>query len=649
MSEYVTDDDFENKLSLVVRKPQEGKTFICISKITNDITRNIHLVLTMNTLSSGMQFFGRMEESVGSSRIIVFNSEKSTAGNCHHAKSVDEVLELVRTNNNIKVIVCCAHEKRIRNSIPKLLNRAMDSIRFTQENRKFIIHIDEAHKYIPENRSFVRDFNDLSIVTDIIGYSGSPDKIWVKNSDDILFHRIHVTDVEKELDIIRSPHYFGVNRCDFNIYDDIDANHIVSSVNLNMDIPSVVFNRANMGPKNRTQWYGARFPFDIGNEILYLSFVKHIVGEMDIPQDSYSYNFIPAYTRKATHYQIVEILLEKFENANVIVMNGNGSELYRKRPQSSGSYRVTTDLQINNRVSEDERKRLLEPSYVIQKLIESTPNCPTFITGLTCVGMSVTLINEDLGNFDNVIIAHQHLSSDKLYQLCRFLFNYTSWSEESKRRIKMTKFHSLTKAVVDTCLHYEQHVEILSIDFAGISCTLREVDGLEPEEPSKREQKKTDLNSVKPTKKELQPYKVYYGNDDEIWTKVAKDYEAHLGKLLNGKSKPKKDEDGFYRCSTTKHVDKQRNNDIEKMKNQSWWSTFQLLPNRTNYARVFVGYDNLEDNTQYTIHVKYVSLEDNENTRAVLSKYGKSNKVGSSCDDDSSSVSSSVSSLESDV
>ena len=637
MSEYITDDDFETKLSLVVRKPQEGKTFICISNITKDITKNIHIVLTMNTLASGMQFFGRMEETIGCNRIIVFNSKKSTAGNCHHAKSVVEVLELVRTNNNIKVIVCCAHEKRIRNSIPKLLTSAMDSISFTQENRKFIIHIDEAHKYIPENRSFVRDFNDLSIVTDIIGYSGSPDNIWVKNREDILFHRIHITDVQKELDIIRSPHYFGVNRCNFNI-------------------PSIVFNRANMGPKNRSEWYGTRFPFDIGNEVLYLSFVKHIVGEMNIPQNSYTYNFIPAYTRKATHYQIVEILLEQFKNANVIVMNGNGLELYRKRPNTTTSFRVgglITDSQSNQNISEDERKRLLEPSYVIQKLIEPTRNCPTFITGLTCVGMSVTLINEELGNFDNVIIAHQQLSSDKLYQLCRFLFNYTAWSEESKQRIKITKFHSLTKMVVDTCLNYEQHVERLSNDFAGLSCTLREVDGLEPEELSEREQKKVHLDSVKNINKDgklWKKFKVYDGNDDEEWAKVDAFYNDILGKPLNGKSKPKKDEDGFYRCSTTKHVDKQRNNDIKNMEKQRWWSTYQLLPNRTNYARVFVGYDNPEDNSDYTIYIKYVCLEDNENTRTILSKYySKSNKVVNSDDDTTSTVYSSMSSDESDV
>ena len=97
-------------------------------------------------------------------------------------------------------------------------------------------------------------------------------------------------------------------------------------------------------------------------------------------------------------------------------------------------------------------------------------------------------------------------------------------------------------------------------------------------------------------------------------------------------------------------VDKQRNDDIKNMEKQSWWSTFQLLPNRFTYARVFVGYDNPEDNSDYTIYIKYVCLEDNENTRTILSKYySKSNKVVNSDDDTTSTVYSSMSSDESDV
>ena len=618
--------DFVSKLSLVVRKPQEGKTFICISNITSDKTRNIHIVLTMNTLASGMQFFGRMEEQVGSSRIIVFNSKKSTAGNCLHAKTVIDVFELLRAHKDVKVIVCCAHEKRFRNSIPQVFSSALDSVSFTEERRQFVVHVDEAHKYIPENRDYVRNFNASRVVASITGYSATPDPIFSSNPDDQLFYRIPITDVEKELNIIRSPDYFGVNTCNFHVYDDIPTEEIIRASGLDATIPAVVFERANMTARNRGDWYGSKFYFDLGNEMLYLSFIKFILPQLQVAHDQFSYHFVPAYTRKATHYQTVDLLLEQYPTANVIVINGKGTELYRARATTNTSMWITSDKHITG-ANAAEQKKLLEPSYMIQKMIEPTRNCPTFVTGLTCVGMSVTLINENLGNFDNVIMAHQHLGEDKLYQLCRFLFSFMAWSAAGKEKIKKTNFHSLTKSVVDTCLQYEQHVERLSTDFAGKSCTLREIDGLEPEEPTEREKKREALGSIQLVSADTwKKFKVYDGNDEEIWAKANEFYKTIRGKVIPGNSMPEKKVDGFFHCSTTGHVNKQRNDAIKNMASQSWWSTFQLLPNRTEYARVFVGYDNLEDNTEYTIYIKNVQLEKTDHTLAVLAEYGKKAK-----------------------
>ena len=621
------EEDFVNKFNLVVRKPQEGKTFICISNITSDKTRNIHIVLTMNTLASGMQFFGRMEEQVGSSRIIVFNSKKSTAGNCLHAKTVIDVFELLRAHKDVKVIVCCAHEKRIRISIPQLFSSALDSLSFMEERRQFVVHIDEAHKYIPENRDYVRSFNASRIVASITGYSATEKEIFSSNPDDQLFYRIPITDVEKELNIIRSPDYFGVKNCYFHVYDDIPTEEIIRASGLDATIPAVVFERAKMTARNCKEWYGTKFYFDLGNEMLYLSFIKFILPQLQIAHDQFSYHFVPAYTRKATHYQTVNILLQQYPTANVIVINGNGTELYRTRVSTNTSQMIANDVQVMQVATSAEQKKLLEPSYMIQKMIEPTRNCPTFVTGLTCVGMSVTLINENLGNFDNVIMAHQHFGEAKLYQLCRFLFSFMTWSAAGKEKIKKTNFHSLTKSVVDTCLQYEQHVERLSTDFAGKSCTLREIDGLEPEEPTEREKKREALGSVKLVNAELwKKFKVYDGNDEEIWAKANDFYKSIRGKVIPGNSMPEKKDDGFFHCSTTGHVNKQRNDAIKNMASQSWWSTFQLLPNRTEYARVFVGYDDLEDNTEYTIYIKNAQLEKSDHTLAVLAEYGKKAK-----------------------
>lgn len=622
------EEEYVSKLSLVIRKVQEGKTYICTSAIFNDVTKDIHIVLTMNTLSAGMQFFGRMEEQIGSKNIIVFNSKPSTAGTCHHAKNPADILKLLIKFPNIKVIVCCAHDTRINNSLPLLLEISAGHEIFTRNNRKLKLHIDEAHEYIPPHRKQIQIFNDSPIVKNIIGYTGTPNKIWVHsfiNSSDKLFRKILIRDVEEELQIIRSPNYYGITDCDIKIYEtEIDEKQLIERVLIDAVIPEISFVRAGMSEGNRRTWYGAKYFFDLGNELLLLSFVTYVLPFLEIPQTGFSYHFIPAYVRKATHYQIMEIILDFFPVANVIIMNGNGMELYRKHDITKKSRRVITDKDLFQTHNKEECKKLLEPSYMIEKLIENYKNFPTFITGFTCVGMSVTLINQRIGNFDNVVFAHQHYAADKLYQLCRFLFNYTSWSNENKSKIKTTKIHSLTSYVYETIAKYEEDVEKMSTEWVGKVCSLREIQGLEELTPSDTEIKTTELTSVDLFNKNnlWKKFPVVDGNDDEQWEKARKFYKSITGKELKGKSMPKQI-DGFYNCSTTKNVNRQSKSDIHKMFEQSWWSTFQLIPDKFTYARVFVGYENLTDPSEYYIYIKYANIIESDESRKIINKYGK--------------------------
>ena len=57
------DNDIKH-LYAIIRKPQEGKTFICLKNISmnND---NIHIIVTMNTIKSNNQFFERAFERFG--------------------------------------------------------------------------------------------------------------------------------------------------------------------------------------------------------------------------------------------------------------------------------------------------------------------------------------------------------------------------------------------------------------------------------------------------------------------------------------------------------------------------------------------------------------------------------------------------------
>ena len=639
MSEHITAEEIESKLSLVVRKPQEGKTSICISSITNDKSRNIHIVLTMNTLASGMQFFGRMQKDIGPEKIVVFNSDKKTAGECRYAKSVTKVIKLINTES-IKVIVCCAHVKRIREALPDLFDFAADSNKIRSSNIKFIIHIDEAHKYIPENMGYISQFNASPIVADIVGYTATPDGIWSANSRDPLFHKILIRDVETELAIMRSENYFGVKDCQYHFFEEQDHNELVKCIP--SVIPPHILKLAGMteGVKPR-EWYGENWYFDLGNELLMMGFLNFVLPTLQIAPNRFSYHFAPAYTRKATHYQNVDIILSHHSTANVIVLNGNGYELFRIR--AGKSVKITTGELIKQVAkalpNESERKReldaLLEPSYMIQKLIQGTPNCPTFITGFTCVGMSVTFINTEIGNFDSVIMSHQHYSRDKLYQLCRFLFNYEKWTPESRAKIKKTQFYSLTTTVIDTCLEYEAHIERMTTEFAGKSCSLREIQGLEPEEPTAREIKKLAFDAIERRKereggKLWKKFKVYDGNDAVEWEKAHQFYASILGKRIGGKSMPKQNEFGFYRCSDSKGLGVQTTATFNNLEKEKWSNRFQLKKDCLSYAHVFVGYDNLEDPSEYTIFIKFTELVDTPATREFLAKY-----YGSKSDDES--------------
>ena len=636
MSDYLTTEEQESKLGLVIRKPQEGKTSICVTSIVKDKSKNIHIILTMNTLSAGMQFFGRMQQDVGPEKIVVFNSDKTTAGKCHYADSVSSVLKLIHTES-IKVIVCCAHTKRIRESLPELLVLAADSVKLRKSNVKFVIHIDEAHAYMTKkNRDNFRAFNESRVVAEMIGYTATPKDIFSDDNSDPLFHKILIRNVERDLGIMRSQTYFGVKDCQFHFFE--EQNNAELMRRIDCKIPSHILKLADdhthilkLADDHNPEWYGEKWYFNLGNEQLMLGFLDFVLPTLKIDPNLFSYHFTPALCRKVTHYQSMEIILKHYPTANVIVSNGNGYELFRTR-DGKGSKITSLDLikktvmTLPNKVErEKELSALCEPSYIIQRLIRDTPNCPTFITGFILVGMSSTYVDAQIGNFDSVIMSHQHHTNTTLYQLCRFLFNYGKWSAESQAKIKKTQFYSLTSLVVSMCLDYEKFDDRIE-NFSGQRCSLRELEGSEPEEPTEREIRKRTFDMIQLKKdresgKRWKKFKVYDGNDSDMWEKAHEFYSSILGKRILGKSMPKKNEDGFYRCSDSKGLDVQTSATFNNLEKEKWSNRFQLKKDYLCYAHVFVGYENLEDSTEYTIFIKFAELVDTGENREFLRKY----------------------------
>jgi hypothetical protein len=159
--------------------------------------------------------------------------------------------------------------------------------------------------------------------------------------------------------------------------------------------------------------------------------------------------------------------------------------------------------------------------------------------------------------------------------------------------------------------------------------------GLEPLEPSDRDIKQTDTDNVKlknPQGKIWKKFKVYDGNDDEQWDNVYRFYQEFRGKKINRVTMPKK-VGGFYTCSDANGVGIKTIANILVLEKEKWSTRFQLKKEQLNYARVFVGYDNVDDPTEYTIFVKYVEIENSPENIEFLRKYGMKNKMDKKGDD----------------
>ena len=62
------------------------------------------------------------------------------------------------------------------------------------------------------------------------------------------------------------------------------------------------------------------------------------------------------------------------------------------------------------------------------------------------------------------------------------------------------------------------------------------------------------------------------------------------------------------------------------------------MPDKFTYARVFVGYENLTDPTEYYIYIKYASIIESEESREIIKKYTKKRAVPLIIEDDEESV-----------
>jgi hypothetical protein len=606
-------------LYAIIRKPQEGKTFICIENI-NLTPNTIHLIITMNTLKSNRQFFSRAKEKVGTS-ICVFNSKPVTGDKPEgffHAKEESQVVRYLR--KGVEHVIMCAHHKRFQGSIAHLLDAITDS---RDLNKNVVIHIDEAHKYVPMYRNEVAVMNDFDKVNRIFMYTATPFNIWQER--DPLYDRIFICDCDQEFNVTKSEYYFGVKDCehitcdreDYDMIDPYIPDVMVETWGSEKKKAYHIQRRGLkwLSPFNEERW--ARPMFDLGDELSMLSFTKHTLNKLsesgEIKEDEFTYNFVPAYVRKFTHYAIKDMILEVFPTSIVVVINGDGSKYFHTDGEYTGTPMISAD----------------ETTDQISKIKADFPGRPLFVTGFHCVGMSVTFISKETGNFDNVIFSHNHFPSDVQYQLCRFLFNHTSWTEEERQTIKKTKLFmgKGCSGMLENCLKYESQVDLIDSDMSGSLRGKDEVVGNVPIKEKKIPSEKKFDAIQKFTTVTIKKFTVDDEEEDgeEKLEKLREKYREFTGKKLKGTAMPDKDEDGFYRCSAP---GKGVHEGVNKMKKtiEGWKNTsnfaISMDPGRFKwrYARVYVAYDDKEDNSSYTWFLRMMEFERCDEVKAFIVK-----------------------------
>ena len=163
MSEFIPSsnihDIISQKIRLVVRQQQEGKTFIAIKDIERKIRDDsLIIIFTMNTIKSQMQFFERLANCV-KDNITVFNSKdilkdldekEKYSLKIEHVSKFTHIYEML-SENKIKILFMCSNNTRINET--KNIVDMLDKIDPRKKKYSSVyIYQDEAHKYLDINK-----------------------------------------------------------------------------------------------------------------------------------------------------------------------------------------------------------------------------------------------------------------------------------------------------------------------------------------------------------------------------------------------------------------------------------------------------------------------------------------------------------------
>jgi hypothetical protein len=354
----MSDNRYIEKINLCVLRTQEGKTFISIKDISNNISediekgRSIHIVFTANTLNNNGQFASRLtslEAMYGEGSVVICSSSKAKS-NLTRVKNIVE-LKGKLLDSGIKVIVMC-NNKIQKNNCEKIM-----SFFNSDDNNKFkrvCLYYDEIHEYIELMRHSIEIYINYRVVYKVVMLTATPSAVFKYN------HPIWSKINTYNLDDITSSNYSGFNDMDFICEDS--------------DFPITEYATTIL----------EKYPFILSDN---------------------KYSFIPGDVRTSTHDKITSKVFEINDQAVVISINSKKNIIF-----NNGNIPIITE-NINGKDEEliDTIVRILDKQNLM--------NRPKVVTGYKCVSLGQTLINQKIGTFNYAIISHKNKDKNSLYQL----------------------------------------------------------------------------------------------------------------------------------------------------------------------------------------------------------------------------------------
>ena len=207
----------QNKVVLLKKHAQSGKTYLCISEMINTIENgNTCICITKNTLDANEQWTKRAIDNLKThfpnkelnEFILIISSKQNTLnGYATHCKDINEAKVKI-FEENFKLIFVCSNKtqiEKIYNLINSPLNKTI--------NKTFVIQYDEAHNRtegIPAHKILVENIIMTPSLYRIIVCTATDENIW--DESDALEHNI-----------------FKKSRCISNSYDFTQIDKIKSN------------------------------------------------------------------------------------------------------------------------------------------------------------------------------------------------------------------------------------------------------------------------------------------------------------------------------------------------------------------------------------------------------------------------------------